>query len=347
MATPRAVRRLAGLLTSAAVGAGLLAGPVGGGTAQAAALVPSANGAKIIKEKWLDKSTLDFTVKSPSLTKAENVRMIVPKGWSRTSKKTWPVVYAYHGGRDNYVSWTRSTDIEQLAKAWGVIVVMPESGYQGAFANYYNNGKGGKPKWETFHTSEVVQLTERNYRAGKARAAMGISSGATASIRYAARHKGLFRYAASFSGILHTTAPGVQAISIGMLSIMGDGTDPNLIWGIPLLHDANWRALDPYYLAPDLKGVQLFVSSGTTGKPGIFDQGANPVEQFGGYTQGGPSEKLTGATSTSFVAHMKELGIPVKADLYTDGWHQWMYWQAKMHENWADIMKAIGATKVA
>lgn len=347
MATSRAVRRLAGLFTSTIVGVGLLAGPVGGGTAGAAALVPAANGAKITKEQWLDKSTVDLTVSSPALGAAEKVRMIVPKGWSRTAKRTWPVLHAYHGGRDHYESWTRSTNIKGLAAKWGVIVVMPESGWPGAFANHHNYGKGGTPKWETFHTAEVIQLTERNYRAGTARAAMGISSGATGSMRYAARHKGLFRYAAAYSGVLHTRAPGIQALTMATLTALGDGTDPFSVWGVPGLHEANWKALNPYDLAPKLKGVKLHVSSGTTGEPGPLDTGGTPEQIIGGYLLGSPSEKMTGETSKAFVARLKALKIPVTSNIYGDGWHQWLYWQREMHAVWKPMMKTIGAVPVA
>lgn len=346
MPTSRAVRRIAQLITGTLVGASLLSA-AGAATAQAdTTFVPASDGAKITDAAWTGNS-VDLTVTSPALAQTVKVRVLVPKGWTADAKRTWPVLYAYHGGRDNYVSWTRSTDIAKLAADYGVLVVMPESGWEGAFANYYNNGKGGTPEWEKFHTEEVIQLIARNFHAGTARAAMGISSGATGSIRYAARHKGLFKYAASFSGILHTTAPGVQAISMSMLSVLGDGTDPFLIWGIPGLHDKNWKALDPYYLAPKLKGVKVYVSSGTTGKPGRFDKDADLVQKFGGYTQGGPSERMTGATSKDFVARMKALKIPVTTHIYGNGWHQWLYWQYEMHTTWPTMMKTIGAKKVA
>ena len=48
---------------------------------------------------------------------------------------------------------------------------MPE-GANGSYTDWYNYGKGGVPKWETFHTKEVIQLMERNYHAGTARAVM-------------------------------------------------------------------------------------------------------------------------------------------------------------------------------
>jgi hypothetical protein len=67
-------------------------------------------------------------------------RVLLPRGWSRSATRTWPVVYAYHGGRDTYVSWTRSTDVEQLAADYGVMVVMPDTGFAGWFTDWRNYG---------------------------------------------------------------------------------------------------------------------------------------------------------------------------------------------------------------
>ena len=47
--------------------------------------------------------------------------------WGVNWKKTWPVLYSLHGGHDTYVSWTRSTDIAQVAAGYNAMVVMPET----------------------------------------------------------------------------------------------------------------------------------------------------------------------------------------------------------------------------
>jgi S-formylglutathione hydrolase FrmB len=305
--------------------------------AGASATVPADDGAKITAMERLGDRAFDVTVSSPALGDEVKVRVLVPAGWSDGTRR-WPVVYAYHGGRDGYVSWTRSTDIEEVAARYGVMVVMPESG-NGAFTDWWNYGKGGIPKWETFHTTEVLQLMERNYRAGRVRAAMGIFSGATGAMTYAARHPGMFRYVAASSGILHLTMPGIPSVTLLIHGLFTDGGDPFRVWGVPGIDDANWKAHDPYVLAENLRGTELFVSSGTTGLPGAADR-PEPGEEKSVQFQ----EVLCGVTSVDFLERLRGLNIPVTSHVYADGWHDWETWQPEMHRFWPPMMARLGAS---
>ncbi|WP_160822445.1 alpha/beta hydrolase family protein [Actinomadura sp. J1-007] len=167
------------------------------------------DGAKITAVKKTGTRQYDVSIATPALGKTVKTRVLVPKSWKAGSKRSWPVVYAYHGGENTYTSWTKDSNIESVAAPYDVMVVMPEGGWRGSYTNWWNGGRGGIPAWETFHTSEVVQLMERNFHAGTSRAAIGLSSGGQGSITYAERHPGLFRYAASYSGALNITAPGM------------------------------------------------------------------------------------------------------------------------------------------
>lgn len=341
---PRGLRLAGGLLGTSLVMAGGLAAPADA----AGGLRKADTGASIVAQKRVDARTFDVSVKSPSLRQTVSVRVITPKGWSRTSGRTWPVLYAYHGGADHYESWTRSTDIEQVASGWDAMVVLPEGGLDGSYTDWFNYGKGGSPKWETFHTREVVQLMERNFRAGTNRAAMGISSGGQGAVTYAARHKGLFKYAASFSGIVHLTQPGIPAVLMALGYAFGPkGDDPFRIWGPPTGDMANWKAHDPYVLAKNLRGVGLYLSSGTTGEPGPLDPPFKDWDYVKMRLAGGVSEQTAGATNVSLAARLKQLKIPVTTHIYGNGWHQWAYWQVEMHTAWPLMMRSIGAHKTA
>ncbi|MBW8482951.1 alpha/beta hydrolase [Actinomadura parmotrematis] len=347
--TPRGRRGLRAALAALTTAAAAVALAAPAAPADAAGTVKADTGARIVARKQLDAHTFDITVKTPSLAKTAPVRVITPKGWSATSARRWPVLYTFHGGVDHYESWTRSTDIEQLAAKWNVLVVMPEADVDGSYTDWYNYGKGGTPKWETFHTTDVVQLMERNFRASTVRAAMGISSGGEGAFTYAARHKGMFRYAASFSGILHLTKPGIPAILMaeGVYGMGDGGNDPFRIWG-PITGDmANWKAHDPYLLANNLRGTGLYISSGLTGNPGALDPKVTGYDFLKARVLGGVSEQVAGSASQSMAARLKQLGIPATTHFYQDGWHQWAYWQIEMHTAWPLIMKSIGATRAA
>jgi S-formylglutathione hydrolase FrmB len=293
--------------------------------------------AKITSQKALAARQFDLTIQSPALGTSARVRVLVPKGWTAGAKTTWPVLYAFHGGHDDYTSWTRNSDIEALAAQYNVIVVMPE-GADGSYTDWYNYGKGGAPRWETFHTVEVRQLMERNYHAGGVRAAIGNSSGGQGAITYAARHPGLFKYAASLSGTLSMRSAGIPPVLI--LTNAGNAQDPFAIWGIPGIDEANWIAHDPVALAPGLRGTGLFFSSGTTGRPGPGDPDVAP------WDVGLLSEVATGRTNIEFRNRLDQLKIPYTADLYGDGRHNWPAWLRETHKIWPAIMKSIGARKI-
>jgi diacylglycerol O-acyltransferase / trehalose O-mycolyltransferase len=159
----------------------------------------------------------DLTIDSPALGRTAMVRLLLPRHFTTQPNRRWPVLWLLHGCCDTYQSWTRSTDVEQLAGLADVLVVMPEAGDVGYYSDWYHPGRVGPSRWETFHLTELRQLLERDWRAGDRRVIAGLSMGGLGAMAYAARHPGMFRAAASYSGVLHTRyqgdpTPGTQII---------------------------------------------------------------------------------------------------------------------------------------
>ncbi|WP_344840155.1 alpha/beta hydrolase [Actinocorallia longicatena] len=297
------------------------------------------DGARITAYKWVSKNKrqLDVTVKSPALGgQSVKVRLLLPRKWSMKSKRTWPIVYLYHGGHDNYTSWARNTDVETVASKYDAIVAMPE-GANGSYTDWFNGGKGGTPKWESWHIREVIPLMQLNFRASKVRAAIGNSSGGQGAITYAARYSRQFKYAASLSGLLHILKPGVPTMLQYVNS--GNGQDANAIWGDPVFDRGNWKLHNPYDLAAGLKGTKIFFSSGTTGRPGPGDPNVDP------WDIGLISEAITGGTDQDFHKRLKQLKIPHIAHLYGDGRHNWPAWRREYKFVWPRMMAALHARK--
>jgi S-formylglutathione hydrolase FrmB len=317
--------------TAALVAAGL---PV---AAQAPKFVPADSGARILSQHRTGVRQLDLTVKSPALSKPVKVRVLLPKAWKAKTRATWPVLYAYQGGQDDYTSWTKNSHIKTLAAKYQVIVVMPEAA-NGSYTDWYNYGKGGVPKWETFHTADVVQLIERNFHANKKRAAIGDSAGGLGAVAYAARHRGLFKYVASLSGVLSLRTPGMPELA--MITNAKNDQDPFAIWGIPHVDEANWKKHDPVALAPKLRGTGIFFSAGTTGRPGPGDPKVGPIDI------GLVGEAAVGLANREFKARLDRLGIPYRSDLYGDGRHNWPAWNRVVPKVWPTLMKAVHAKKV-
>ncbi|WP_344589447.1 alpha/beta hydrolase family protein [Actinomadura vinacea] len=312
--------------------AGLLASIAPDGPAPPAA--PGAgDGATVLGERPAGPRLLDLTVRSPALAGVAHVRLLLPAGWSRAAVaagRRWPTLWLLHGcgGDGDHTSWTANTALERLAGGHGVIVVMPEGGRTGNYSDWWNRGGGGPPMWETFHLTELRQILERGYGAGTARAIAGVGMGGTGALAYAARHRGLFRAAASFSGAvntLHLDERGLDVADVIELGVaIGGGpshwTD---LWGDPDEQRVVWRQHNPYDLADRLAGVRLYISSGD-GMPGPYDPRPWPGP--------GPDilEALAHRVGLELAGKLKTLGIPASTHFY-QGTHRWPYWGRELH----------------
>jgi S-formylglutathione hydrolase FrmB len=285
-------------------------------------------------ENWLGPRTVDLTVHSAANNRDLPVRLIVPPGWSRTAATTWPVLYLLHGGNDDYTSWTRETDIVALSAATPMLIVMPEAGRDANYTDWFNPAGGPNAgRWETFHLTEVWQVLQGGYRAGTARSVAGISSGGTGAVTYAARHPGMFRYAAAYSAPLNLFDPILQAILLKTASDNGD--DPNAVWGSPTAQAANWHAHNPIDLAANLKGTGIYLSSGTTGLAGDLDpNGSWNPEQFG--------EAVIGASTFAMNLRLSLARIPATLHLYGNGTHACPYRQRELHSSSSQLTGTLG-----
>lgn len=321
MAARPAVRFAAAVLLAAVVA-------MSGGTPARAAT------ATVVSENWLGPREVDITVHSPANNRDLPVRLLVPDGWSRSADRTWPVLYLLHGGNDDYTSWTRETDIEELSATAQALIVMPDAGRDANYVDWYRpDGGPDGGLWETFHLTEVWQVLRDGYRAGDERSIAGISSGGTGAITYAARHPGMFRYAAAYSAPLNLFDPVLQAILLDTIAQNGD--DPMAVWGSPLWQYANWKQHNPLDLAPSLRGTGLYLSSGTTGLPGDLDpNGSWSLLQFG--------EAVIGADTAAMATRLSRAGIPATVHLYLNGTHSWPYWQRELHATWPALMGSLG-----
>ncbi|MCP2340132.1 alpha/beta hydrolase [Actinomadura rupiterrae] len=291
--------------------------------------------ARVTSEKRVGGRAVDLTVASPAMHRSLKVRLLLPRGWSRTAERTWPVLWVLHGGNCHYDAWTRNTDIAELADRSDVIVVMPEGGYAGGYTDWWNYGRGGTPAWETFHLTELRVLLEERYRAGRRRAVVGQSTGGYGALIYSARHPGMFRYAGAFSPFGSTLTPGAPEVLMTGLTGLGPFTDKYAMWGNPAFQRGVWAAHDPVSQAVRLRGTKLHISVARNGRRGPLDpknaQLADPAEAFCWYT------------TKPLLARLKQLHIPVTTHLYEDGTHSWVYWQRELHRCWPTLMRVLGA----
>jgi S-formylglutathione hydrolase FrmB len=296
---------------------------------------PASQPAQVLATEVRSPRVRDLVIDSPALGRYAMVRLLLPRRFEAEPGRRWPVLWLLHGCCDTYESWTRSTDVEQLAALTEVLVVMPEAGQVGLYSDWREPGRSGPSRWETFHLTELRQLLERDWRAGDRRAVAGLSMGGLGAMAYAARHPGMFAAAASYSGLLHTRyqgdpLPGPRLVQ----DLLGDfGEDPQAPWGDPRRHGDSWAAHNPYDLAPRLRDVDLFVSVGS-GRPG-------PLDGPSGNRRGQQIEQALRPQSLAFVERLRQLGIPVQFDAYHPGTHDWPYWQRELHRSLPLLLDAL------
>ncbi|MDN0196796.1 alpha/beta hydrolase family protein [Streptomyces sp. S.PNR 29] len=310
----------------------LLCGAGTASAARAAQTAPRSPGtdAQITDVRELDERTLDLTVSSPAVGALVPVRVILPRSWHSDPESRFPVVYLLHGGNDDYTSWTRETDVEELAEHSDALIVMPDAGKAGYYSDWY----AGRPRWETFHTAELVRLMERTFRASSARAVIGLSMGGFGALNYAAHHQGMYRYVASMSSYVDLDGPAARvALGLGSLT---DGVDLRDVWGDPVANADVWRDHNPAAMPHAFRGAKVHLSVGD-GKPGPWDEN-RPVPVLVIASVG---EKYLPESIAGFAASLRSAGVEVTTHFYSPGTHSWPYWERELHLIWPTVMKEL------
>ncbi len=294
--------------------------------------VQDTRGAEVVAVTQVADRLVDLSVKAPALGgRTVNVRLLTPDGWDPTDRRQqWPTFWLLHGCCGDYTSWTARTDVAQLPSLRNVLVVMPEAGWQGWYSDWWNYGQGGDPAWDTFHTKELRQLLESDWGASSNRVVAGLSMGGQGALLYAARHPGMFKATAAYSGSAHPLLND-ESVNRIMGFFAGQGNDPLRVWGDPVEQRGIWAAHDPYYLAHRLKSLPVYLSCG--------DGSTGPLDPPG----------ATSALETDFNRQNHALADALRGvgaehlttNFYGPGTHAWPYWQRELHASLPMLLSAL------
>lgn len=260
----------------------------------------------------------DLTIDSPAVGGIVRVRLLLPSQFDAQPSTRWPVLYLLGGSDATYQDWAPGLDDETLAATTDLLVVMPDAA---SYSDWWNDGKGGPPMWETFHLVELRQLLDRNWQAGDERAIVGGSAGGYGAMEYATRHPGMFLFAGAYSGVFHPSGDVPTSW----------GKDDNE-WGDPFQQADVWEAHDPLVNAEALRGTELYVAYGN-GQPGALDDAGATVDS---------TELWVFRESEAFVQRLAELNIPVTIYAYGNGTHTGPYFVRNLHNSLPLILKALG-----
>jgi S-formylglutathione hydrolase FrmB len=290
------------------------------------------HGIQVLSSQRLDSRLTELTLSTPALRQPTHVRVLVPEGYE-AGQDRYPVLYLLHGALADYRSWTDAGDAEAITDGAPLIVVMPDGGQGGWYTNWLNRGAGGPPEWERFHIEQLIPWIDDHYRtvaARDGRAIAGLSMGGFGAMSYAGRHPDLFEWAGSFSGavdVIHN----LPVVGVIALEALADGGLPNDQFGDRLLNEANWRAHNPWDLAPNLRGMTIHIDTGN-GQPGPLDSNPPPFD---------PVEHQVREMSVSLHQRLLGLGIPHTWNDYGPGTHTWPYWQRDLRESLPSILSTL------
>ena len=308
--------------------------------AQAApAATQNPTGAAVTKVDWLSERRVALWVNSPAMGTPIQVQILLARDWNVNPSASFPSVWMLDGLRatDNENAWTYETDAESFYADKNVNVILPVGGQSSFYSDWLQPDNGKNYQWETFLTKELPPILEKDWRTTQTRGVVGLSMGGTSAMFLTARNPGFFKFAASLSGILTTTSLGMpQAIQFAMTD--AGGYNSAAMWGPP--SNPRWAAHDPYALAEKLKGVSLYVSSGS-GTTGPYDQPSGIPGVSTNYAGMG-LEILARLTSQTFATKLNQLGIPAQVNYRPSGTHSWPYWQFELHQLWPQLANAIG-----
>ncbi|MER7805405.1 alpha/beta hydrolase family protein [Streptomyces parvulus] len=295
---------------------------------------PFPSGAEVVAVTRVADRQVDLSVRSTALGgRTVKVRLLTPDGWDpsdRHHRRHWPTLWLLHGCCGDYTSWTTMTDVARTDSLRDVLVVMPEAGWNGWYSDWWNHGEGGDPAWETFHTVELRRLLERDWGAGDNRVVAGLSMGGQGALSYAARHPGMFRAAAAYSGSAHPLLNDESTNRI-LGFFAGQGDDPLRVWGDPVAQRRIWQSHDPFHLARRLKSIPVYLScgDGTTG----------PLDAPGSTSA---LEADFNRQNQALAAELKRVGARhVTTNFYGPGTHGWAYWERELHASLPMLLKAL------
>jgi len=283
---------------------------------------------QLVATKQLDPRLVELTFHTPALSGDTSVRVLLPSNYDPSGRTRYPVLYLLHGSVDDYRSWTDKGDAEHLTAGLPLIVVMPDAGNGGFYSDWFNNGAGGPPEWETYHVGQLIPWSDAHYptiASRDGRATAGLSMGGFGAMTYPARHPDMFVAAASFSGAVNsneyepTGEPDESTF---------DGGLPYATWGPRPTEEVRWRAHNSWDLAENLRGLDLTIRTGN-GMPG------------GPYGGGDPIEAYVHQASLDLHERLTQLGIAHVWDDYGPGGHDWPYWQRDLRETLPAIMAAF------
>ncbi|MGW4246266.1 alpha/beta hydrolase [Nocardia sp. NPDC004722] len=233
-------------------------------------------------------------------------------------------------------SWTAQTNALGFLADKQVNVIQPIGGRGSYYTDWIKDDPQlGRNKWTTFFTQELPPLLDAALGSTGLNALTGLSTSGTSVLQLAEAAPTLWKSVAAYSGCAQIADPmGKQFLKFAVETWAGGKTEN--MYGpddSPL-----WAANDPVINAEKLRGINLFISSGS-GIPVMKD-----VEY---YTKSAPGpqgdvnlalgmviEGGVDACTHNLKNKLDSINIPATYQFDPVGTHYWPYWENALHNSW-------------
>lgn len=294
----------------------------------------------------------DFRVQGPQTVQlkvhaaAMNRDVLIDVQRPADASKPRPTLYLLNGegGGEDSATWTANTDVLTFLATKNVNVVQPIGGAFTYYADWVKTDpRLGVNKWRTFFTDELPPLIDAALGTNHVNAIAGLSTSGTAVLNLPESKPGLYKAVAAYSGCAQSADPLGHTAMYLAVNIWGAGDIDNMYgpYGAP-----GWAANDPYLNAGKLRGLDLFISSGS-GLPGPYDvlngkytlPGVDGLEDQLFY--GSIIEATVNHCTHRLAAKLNSLGIPATYDFRPTGTHSWGYWRDAFYQSWPVLAKGL------
>ncbi|MEC3919759.1 alpha/beta hydrolase [Nocardia sp. CDC160] len=261
-----------------------------------------------------------------------------------------PVLYLLNGGGggQDSATWQHNTDVLGFLADKHVTVVQPIGGRW----SYYTDWRAPDPKlgvykWKTFLTEELPPLIDTEFETNGVNAIAGLSTSGTSVLQLAIAAPGLYRAVAAYSGCAQISDPLGKLFVKTAVETWGGGDTVNM-YGPD--NDPMWADNDPYLHADGLRGLALFISTGT-GVPGMYDVYNGPFMQPGprGLVNqlviGGVLEAAVNWCTHNLQTRLDGLGIAATFDFQPTGTHSWGYWRDALERSWPVLATGLAVSE--
>ncbi|WP_301546742.1 alpha/beta hydrolase family protein [Gordonia sp. X0973] len=320
--------------------------------------VPAAHaedGSRIVSARSTGVQEESLVVYAASMKREVPLTVLLPKD----TAKPRPVLYLLNGvGGGERVktadgtkgsSWGDYTTYRKFFRDKNVYVVTPMSGR----FSYYTDWREPDPqlgiqKWQTFLTEELPPLIDQHYGTARRNAIAGLSMGGTSVFNLAIANHRLYRSVAAFSGCARTSDPiGQQYVKL-TINDNARNRRAEKMWGP--VGGPGWLANDPYVQAPRLRGIKIYMTTGS-GLPGENDTLERQDVKNGGphwladqILSGGVIEAAVNLCTQQMAQRLSSIGIPYRLTVRPTGTHAWSYWQQDLYNTWPALARDLATS---